>query len=88
MTRNGAPTPRFTPHCILAVRGEPSDIATARIIDGRRVVGAIRGVYHRARIRATRWLLRPRRAEFDAASGARVALISIATLGTLAAMRQ
>src|SRR5438034_11184249 len=32
MTRNGAPTPRFTPHYILAVRGEPSDIATARIM--------------------------------------------------------
>src|SRR6266550_7447032 len=37
MTRNGAPTPRFTPHFILAVCGEASDIATARIIDGRRV---------------------------------------------------
>jgi hypothetical protein len=37
MRRNGAPTPRCTPDCIPAVRGEPSDIATARIIDGRRV---------------------------------------------------
>jgi len=32
MTRNGAPTPRFTPHCILAVRGEPSDIVASKSV--------------------------------------------------------
>src|SRR6476660_9032117 len=37
MARSYAPTPRFTLHCVLAVRGEPSDIATGWIVDRRRV---------------------------------------------------
>ena len=44
MARSYAPTPRFTPHCVLAVRGEPANVAAARVtnrrlISGRRLAG-------------------------------------------------
>ena len=42
MARSYAPTPRLTPHCVLAVRGEPSDIATGWIVDCRRAAAGRR----------------------------------------------